>query len=542
MQVQVTELVCKRCKERKPLQEFDRGFFGKKGYDVYCHDCRRERDTITEAITEKRCRQCGKVRPISKFARTSSTRDGYFKECLECREGNRYRKREQQATSWKGEMKECGMCGMLTPTFDLTPPRFRWRNTLYCRRCINKIAEDRILRFDQEREEHGWPLLKRCKGCGKTVQTDRFYLDRRKKDGFSEYCDACLSERYRERLIELKERHDKRPLPKTKKRECSVCHAMKPVSSFSKNRTTADGLSDSCKACVIRVRKESTKIWSAEREKKGITFEQMLCRTCNRVLPIEMFTRATHRKKGYRDVCKDCLHALDREFHDRWEAQRKRSSYEFSLFVPTEKACKLCGEVKPLTEFWRRRASKDGLSHYCKSCMKRKTKRRNQLLVERGFPEEKIPIERQCTRCKRTLPQTSFARNAIASDGLCHICKDCMHVYDKLYRMRPEVKQSDFEYNRRPEVMERRRVAARAYQKRPEVKERVREYKKKYRKRDYVKERLRAYDRIRRQRPEVKQKQKEYDRRPEVRARKRISTKAWRLRKKAEKEKALAHA
>jgi len=87
--------------------------------------------------------------------------------------------------------------------------------------------------------------------------------------------------------------------------------------------------------------------------------------------------------------------------------------------------------------------------------------------------------------------------------------------------------------------MERRRVAARAYQKKPKVKERVRAYKKEYRKREYVRVKRRAYARIRYQRPAVKQKRKEYDRRPEVLARKRRSTAVWHLRKKAEKEKAM---
>ena len=92
----VSELRCKRCKEVKPLSEFDRGFFGKKGFDVYCHDCRVEVDKIYNAVFEKRCRQCGRIKPVSEFGKTASTRDGYYKECFDCREENNRRRRARK--------------------------------------------------------------------------------------------------------------------------------------------------------------------------------------------------------------------------------------------------------------------------------------------------------------------------------------------------------------------------------------------------------------------------------------------------------------
>ena len=539
--MKVTELQCRMCKENKPLQEFDRGFFGKQGYDVYCHECRAERDNNTEEITKKACRQCGEVRSISKFAETASTRDGYYKECLECQEANRHRRREQRAQAvWKGDMAECNLCGMLKPTYELGRPRYTKRHTRYCYECIKKMTDQWIQQYQREREEHGWPLLKKCKGCGRIVRSDHFYLDRRKKDGFAEYCDTCTEERYRDRLTMLQEKHLKKPVRSNAKKECMICRVMKPVSNFSKNKTIADGLNQMCRTCSAQIRREDVQIWSLQRNKKGIAPEELECCICHRILPIEMFTRSKHRKQGYRDICKECLHAKENEFFDRWAAQREQYPYEFSLFIATEKKCKLCGKMLPLTEFWNRRASKDGLNHYCKECNTLRTKQRNQRLRKRGFPEELIPAKRQCQHCKRILPQTSFSRDAIASDGLCHVCKDCMHAYDKQYRTRPEVKQRVRAYGQRPEVMERKRLAARSYQKKPEVKERVRAYKKEYKKREYVREKLRAYDRIRRQRPAVKQRIKEYDSRPEAKARRNRSTAAWRLRKKAEQDNIIA--
>lgn len=36
------------------------------------------------------------------------------------------------------------------------------------------------------------------------------------------------------------------------------------------------------------------------------------------------------------------------------------------------KTCRICGLVKPVTEFWKRLACKDGFGLYCKECSKKK--------------------------------------------------------------------------------------------------------------------------------------------------------------------------
>lgn len=43
---------------------------------------------------------------------------------------------------------------------------------------------------------------------------------------------------------------------------------------------------------------------------------------------------------------------------------------QLSLFSAQEKRCPKCGCVKPYSEFYRRAASKDGCSGYCKSCQR----------------------------------------------------------------------------------------------------------------------------------------------------------------------------
>jgi len=534
----VSELRCKRCKEVKPLEEYDRGFFHKKGYDVYCHDCRVEIDKITSSITEKRCRQCRRVQFVSEFGKNASTRDGYFKECLDCQEENHHRRRERKFTGiWGGEMATCTFCGMLKPTYDLFPPRFPQSKTRYCRSCINKMVRERLLEYERFREEQGWKIQKRCKGCGRVYPSDCFNLDRRKKDGFTDFCDTCANEQSTQRLNQLKEKHKTTPFKRNALKECYICHTLKPLSSFTKNETTVDGRSGMCIACTGANREENAQVWIQLRQQKGSVIEQMQCQGCGRTLPIEMFTKTQERKKGYRYYCKDCSREKEKQIFQRWEQERKKAQFEFSLDAPTEKPCKICSRILPLYEFWDRQASKDGHSHYCKSCQSEKSKERKKRLKERGFPEDRIPVEKQCGLCKRILPRIMFYRDATSSTGLDSHCIDCRKSYDTQYRARPDVKQRQSAYKRRPDVMERGRIRAKAYQQRPEVKERVRVYKRDYKKRDYVREKRRADERKRYQRPDVKQKKKERDSRPEAKARRRKSTHEWYMRKKAEQKK-----
>lgn len=535
--MEVSELRCKRCKEVKPLNEFDRSFFGKNGFDVYCHECRIEINKITNALKDKYCRQCGKLRSVSEFGKTASTRDGYFKECLDCQEENLQRKRERKfKDTWKGEMGTCTLCGMLKPTYDLSPPRYNQSKTRYCRSCVNKMVQKQLLEYERKREKHGWRIQKLCKGCGCVYPSDHFHLDRRRKDGFADFCFECANELNIQRLEHLKEKHKTRTIKSNALKECCICHTLKPVSSFTKNKTTVDGLNGMCIACTKVVREENAQIWEHFRQEKGTVLKQMQCNGCGRILPINMFTRMRERKKGYRYYCKDCSKQKEKQIIHRWEQDRKKMQFEFSLDVKTEKTCKLCGRMLPLSEFWERQASKDGHSHYCVTCESKKIKQRKKRLKEQGFPKELLPSEKQCGLCKRVLPMVMFNKDSTSSTGLDSRCKECRKLYDKQYRSRPEVKQRHYEYNRRPEVMERRRIKARAYQQRPDVKARVRIYKKEYKKRPYVIEKRRAYERKQYQRPEVKQKKKERDSRPEARARRRKSTHEWYMRKKAEQK------
>ena len=531
----VTELVCRRCNKQKSISEFDRAFFGKKGYDTYCHDCRKEINKIEENLTEKECRQCKKTKKISEFDRNASTRDGFAKECIECINLNNQRRRERaNRDNWDGKVNICNMCGLQKPSYEFIRRMNRFGNFMYCRTCISMINRKKVLGFEQNRELNGWPIQKRCKECGRTLSQDHFHLDRRKKDGLSDKCNECTYEWFDLWLEKVERSRSKKP-KKNKLKECQICHELRPIDWFNKDKTKKDGYGVQCIKCRKDVHEEDVRIWAKQRNEKNKKLKEMKCRICKRVLPISNFSKSRDMKKGYYSHCKDCHKKMDKEFQKRWENERKKKMLEFTLETSLEKKCNICGKVLPLSKFWPRRASKDGYSHYCMDCSSKKAKKRKEFLKKRGFPEEKIPDEKRCGKCKRVLSRDNFRKNSTTSTGLDEYCRDCRNKYYREYSSRPGVIEKKKEYRRRPEVMKRHREQARKSYRKPEVKARQRAYKREYAKRDYVKKKKREYNGEYQRRPEVKARRREYDMRPEVKKRKAITTKKWQERKRQEK-------
>ena len=529
---EISELVCRRCNNPKAISEFDRTYFGKKGYDVYCHDCRKEIYKIEENLTEKECRQCKKTKKISEFDRNASTRDGYAKECIECITLNNQRRRARaNRDSWDGKTSTCNMCGLSKPSYEFTRRTNRFGNYMYCRTCISMINRRKVLGFEQARELNGWPIKKRCKECGRILPQDQFHLYRSMKDGLSDKCNECTNERHSIWL----EKIEKTRIKKLKMKECQICHELRPIDWFNKDRSLKDGYGDQCKKCRKAVHDEDVRIWAKQRKEKNVNLKEMKCRICRRVLPISNFSKSRGAKNGYYSHCKDCHKKMEKEIQKRWENERKKKMLEFSLDTKLEKKCNICGRVLPLSKFWKKLANKDGYSHYCIDCSSKKEKKRNEFLKKRGFPEEKIPDEKRCSKCKKVLSRDNFRRNSTTSTGLDEYCKDCRNEYYKQYSRRPEVIEKKKEYRQRPEVMKRHRESARKSYRKPEVKARQRAYKREYIKRDYVKKKRREYDREYQKRPEVKAKRREYDKRPEVKKRRAITTKRWQERKRQEK-------
>lgn len=88
-----------------------------------------------------------------------------------------------------------------------------------------------------------------------------------------------------------------------------------------------------------------------------------ICNKCGVDKPLTDFCKASNNKMGHYSYCKECCRKRDSPEHIRKEEKRKWL-YEQGL-----KECTMCHEIKPLSEFHKRKtAKKDGLRNDCIIC------------------------------------------------------------------------------------------------------------------------------------------------------------------------------
>lgn len=102
------------------------------------------------------------------------------------------------------------------------------------------------------------------------------------------------------------------------------------------------------------------------------------------------------------------------------------------------KTCYTCKEEKPTSVFRTNRATKDGLSFYCKACARKKEKEAkdrvkatNLWAESRGITEESE--DKLCRKCGETKPGSEFSRDITLPGGLRSICKICDKTRAKEY-------------------------------------------------------------------------------------------------------------
>ena len=118
---------------------------------------------------------------------------------------------------------------------------------------------------------------------------------------------------------------------------------------------------------------------------------------------------------------------------DEVEALILKGEQEISDDAASEKACNVCGQLKPLTEFWRHRRVRDGHQHTCKTCAaeryaiyleeNRRTinarSRRNQRKKRETDPEYTV---RSHLRNLFRMELEEYQAKLAAQEGVCAIC------------------------------------------------------------------------------------------------------------------------
>lgn len=114
------------------------------------------------------------------------------------------------------------------------------------------------------------------------------------------------------------------------------------------------------------------------------------------------------------------------------------AEHEPAASTPTEarpevevKVCSRCREARPITEFPRDSATKDGLHYQCRDCRKG-----HPSAVWRPARTVNVPDTKGCSSCRVVKPAAAFASDRTRSSGLSAACRDCRSIALRAYRAR----------------------------------------------------------------------------------------------------------
>jgi len=152
------------------------------------------------------------------------------------------------------------------------------------------------------------------------------------------------------------------------------------------------------------------------------------CKICLQVKQLSEFVKNKNFKDGYRLLCKECQNKKFKELKKKWEEERSKM-----LYFPKEKQCKDCLEIKPIDKFSNDRNHKSGKNHICKEC----AAKRHKEMKERWKAERtEQPEKKLCIICHRILPSSQFTKSINSKDVLECLCKSCQKQRVLEYKIR----------------------------------------------------------------------------------------------------------
>lgn len=142
----------------------------------------------------------------------------------------------------------------------------------------------------------------------------------------------------------------------------------------------------------------------------------------------------THKRKDVSALAPACDYAktINQEFNpeDTDEPMTKPLAPQAQT-----KTCTKCGRELPISEFYAKAGSKDGLQTQCKECHNAATRKS----IEKRKADNIFngPGIKSCPRCGQDLPKEAFGKNARTRDGLQPYCKKCRSEARKGKTSRP---------------------------------------------------------------------------------------------------------
>ena len=150
------------------------------------------------------------------------------------------------------------------------------------------------------------PNHKCCTKCGVDKVLDEFSADKKKRDGKTSHCKACVSE------FRKHKRNGTLPSPTVKEDKmeriskcCTKCGVDKGMDEYFTDKTRGDGKVSQCKTC----RREYSQQVKNKNKEEPVQVEEgtmKTCRKCTEEKPITEFYKENITKSGYKSICKVC--------------------------------------------------------------------------------------------------------------------------------------------------------------------------------------------------------------------------------------------
>jgi len=462
---------------------------------------------LIEVPEEKECEKCHQVKPISMFWVCNNRKDGLDYFCIDCnierhnKMLNKWKhEREKNKTTIKN--KRCNKCKKILPVSNFNKSiNFKDGFDSFCKNCWMLLIQDYKNRWTEERANTLVTVNeKKCSSCNRVLPGSSFYIDDYNKDGYRPYCIECELKKAELNTIKWEEERSQSKEVK-KEKTCNICNIRRPLTQFHKSRKYKDGYWSTCITCQKNRLADYVVKWEEFRDKNNEVLVAKECNVCKQVLPVSSFSMNKQTKDGLVAICKNCIEKKHQEYMEKWRDRQHKNIIDFSrsegVFPSFEKKCSRCNKMLPITFFYPNIRKKDGYASSCKDCAKKIIKESRERVKK--MVKRKIPSEKLCIKCNILKPSIEFNKNINHSDGLSTYCKKCNREREKEYRNRPDIKEKIKRkkrlYDSRPEVIQRKREYSRKYAQRPDVKKRRKKYNKEYRERPGVRDRLIQYNR-----------------------------------------------
>ena len=155
----------------------------------------------------------------------------------------------------------------------------------------------------------------------------------------------------------------------TKTKTCPRCRVAKPLDAFGFNKLAKDGRHYQCRNCIgIDYRIERLERGFRLKIKTADGFRH--CGLCNTVKPLEQFYRNRAKKDGRRFGCIECTQARRVAARPPKPECPPKPERPPKPEPPPEgfKRCSGCLVLKPLEAFSRERRTRDGYRYRCRAC------------------------------------------------------------------------------------------------------------------------------------------------------------------------------